>query len=97
MVFFLPPSGNGPGYSECLLAQDAITVMKQLDDEEFIKPGHDRGARVASRLALEMPKQSSKLISRDIISTHGMLCGFGCSIAKEHPQGLVRGCAKLSC
>jgi haloacetate dehalogenase len=51
------------------MAQDAIAVMEQLGHIRFSLVGHDRGARVAYRLALDHPERLEKLALIDIIPT----------------------------
>jgi haloacetate dehalogenase len=70
-------SENGSGYSKRLMAQDAVTVMQRLGYDHFSILGHDRGARVAYRLALDTPGKVDKVIVVDIIPTHSMFGGFG--------------------
>ena len=64
-----PRSENGALYSKRLMAQDAIAVMEQLGHIRFSLVGHDRGARVAYRLALDHPERLDKLALIDIIPT----------------------------
>ncbi|KAF5686308.1 haloacetate dehalogenase H-1 [Fusarium circinatum] len=71
------PSNNGSGYSKRLMANDCISVMSQLGYNEFLLVGHDRGARVAYRLAFDHPEAVSKLVVIDIIPTAAMFQGFG--------------------
>ncbi|MDH5394624.1 MAG: alpha/beta hydrolase, partial [Gammaproteobacteria bacterium] len=42
-------------YSKRAMAQDMIDVMSALGYQEFYVAGHDRGARVAHRMALDHP------------------------------------------
>ncbi|KAG5744248.1 hypothetical protein H9Q70_013049 [Fusarium xylarioides] len=71
------PSTNGSGYSKRLMANDCIYAMSQLGYNQFLLVGHDRGARVAYRLAFDHPKAVSKLVVIDIIPTATMFQGFG--------------------
>src|SRR5262245_64648092 len=48
-------------YSKRTMAQDQLEVMQNLGFNEFAVVGHDRGARVAHRMALENPGKISKL------------------------------------
>lgn len=59
-------------YSKRQMAEDNIAVMKALGFEKFHLMGHDRGARVAYRMALDHPEVIDKLILLDIVSTHDM-------------------------
>lgn len=64
-----PLSENGALYTKRLMAQDAIAVMEQLGHIRFSLVGHDRGARVAYRLALDHPERLDRLALIDIIPT----------------------------
>lgn len=57
-------------YSKRAIAQDQVEVMSQLGYEEFYLVGHDRGGRVAHRLALDYPERVKKLAVLDIIPTY---------------------------
>jgi haloacetate dehalogenase len=56
-------------YSKRAMARDQVEVMRQLGFERFSVAGHDRGGRVAYRLALDHPEQVEKLAVLDIIPT----------------------------
>lgn len=56
-------------YSKRTMAQDQVEVMQSLGFSEFAVVGHDRGARVAHRLALDHAKNVTKLALLDIIPT----------------------------
>ena len=58
------------GYSKRAMAQDGIDVMRALGFERFAVVGHDRGGRVAYRMALDHPGAVSKLALLDILPTH---------------------------
>ncbi|KAF5558569.1 haloacetate dehalogenase H-1 [Fusarium mexicanum] len=51
--------------------------MSQLGYDKFLLVGHDRGARVAYRLAIDHHEAVSKLVVIDIIPTAAMFQGFG--------------------
>jgi len=57
-------------YSKRTMARDMLRVMQQLGFDRFSAMGHDRGGRVAYRLALDTPSAIAKLVILDIISTH---------------------------
>lgn len=59
-------------YSKRVMAQDQIAVMQQLGYSHFHVMGHDRGARVAYRMALDHPEVVKKLVLLDIVSTWDM-------------------------
>ena len=57
----LPDHSN---YSKRTMAEDQIEVMRALGFERFHVMGHDRGARVAYRMALDHPEAVNKLVDR---------------------------------
>lgn len=71
------PSTNGTGYSKRLMAENCIFVMGKLDFNKFSILGHDRGARVAYRLAYDHPEAVVKVVVVDIVPTSAMFRGFG--------------------
>jgi haloacetate dehalogenase len=56
-------------YSKRAMAQDAVDVMQALGYERFSVAGHDRGGRVAHRLALDHPERISHVSVMDIAPT----------------------------
>jgi len=56
-------------YAKREMARDMVEVMAQFGHTEFLVAGHDRGARVAHRLALDWPDKIRKLALLDIIPT----------------------------
>ena len=58
------------GYSKRAMAQDQVEVMSELGFESFFVAGHDRGGRVAHRMALDHPQRVKKLAVLDIVPTH---------------------------
>jgi haloacetate dehalogenase len=65
----LPDHSN---YSKRTLAQDLVDVMDQLGCPTFFLAGHDRGGRVAARLALDHAEKVKKLCVIDIAPTLDM-------------------------
>ncbi|WP_420860982.1 alpha/beta fold hydrolase [Algirhabdus cladophorae] len=59
-------------YSKRVMAQDQIALMARLGYETFSVVGHDRGGRVAHRLALDYPQAVKRLIVLDIAPTQTM-------------------------
>lgn len=57
-------------YAKRTMARDAVAVMSALGHERFLLAGHDRGARVAHRLALDHPERVERVAILDIIPTH---------------------------
>jgi haloacetate dehalogenase len=60
---------NHANYSKRAMAQDQVEVMRQLGFERFAVAGHDRGGRVACRLALDHPRIVTRLALLDIVPT----------------------------
>ncbi len=63
---------NHAGYSKRSMAKDQVSVMHQLGFDRFLLVGHDRGGRVAHRMALDNPDQIVKLAVLDIVPTYKM-------------------------
>jgi haloacetate dehalogenase len=61
------------GYSFRTMANDQVEVMRQLGFTQWSVAGHDRGARVAHRMALDFPEAVEKLAFLDIVPTHHLL------------------------
>ena len=61
-----PDHGN---YSKREMARDLVEVMAALGFERFAVAGHDRGARVAHRLALDHPTRIERACVMDIAPT----------------------------
>src|ERR1700746_2052766 len=65
-----PPAGpDHLNYSKRALAQDQVETMARLGFERFAVAGHDRGARVAHRLARDHPERVTRLALLDIVPT----------------------------
>lgn len=63
-----PPGGEGhANYSKRAMALDVVEVMAMLGHDRFRLAGHDRGARVAHRLAVDHPDRVEKLVLMDIV------------------------------
>ena len=56
-------------YSKRSMALDAVELMRSLGFERFFVCGHDRGGRVAHRLALDHPQSVAALMVLDISPT----------------------------
>jgi haloacetate dehalogenase len=54
-------------YAKRSMAQDMVTVMEQLGFRRFSVAGHDRGGRVAYRMALDHPDRVDRLAVLDIL------------------------------
>jgi haloacetate dehalogenase len=64
-----PVSADHAAYSKRSVAADLIALMRGLGHERFSVVGHDRGARVAHRMALDSPDAVQKLCLLDIVPT----------------------------
>jgi len=60
---------NHVNYSKRAMAEDQVALMRALGFDRFRVVGHDRGARVAHRMALDHREQIAKLALLDIIPT----------------------------
>jgi len=65
----LPDHSN---YSKRRMAQDQVDLMRSLGYESFAVLAHDRGGRVAARMALDHPAVVKKLITLDVAPTLAM-------------------------
>lgn len=64
-----PGDADHATYSKRRMAADQVEVMKALGFERFSVAGHDRGGRVAHRMALDYPTQVERVTFIDIIPT----------------------------
>jgi len=71
-------------YSKRAMAQDMVDVMDQLGVQRFFLCGHDRGARVAHRLALDHPEKVAKLCVIDIAPTLDMYNATDMAFARAY-------------
>jgi haloacetate dehalogenase len=66
-----PPGGDDhAAYSFRAMAQDQVEVMAALGFDRFMAAGHDRGARVLHRMALDHPDKVARAAILDIIPQH---------------------------
>ena len=68
-----PGGGDHSDYSFRAMARDQLEVMDELGFERFFVAGHDRGGRVAHRMALDEPRRVAKVAFLDIVPTLHML------------------------
>ena len=65
-----PPGGpRGEGYSKREMAAELVELMGALGHERFAVVGHDRGGRVAYRLALDHAERVSQVVLLNVIPT----------------------------
>lgn len=68
-----PPGGlNHVNYSKRVMAQDMLRVMRALGHSQFDVLAHDRGARVAHRLAVDHAVSVGRMVLLDIAPTLAM-------------------------
>jgi len=80
-----PAAGlESAGYSKREMALDAVHVMRSLGHERFGVLAHDRGARVAHRLALDHPQAVQRLLLLDIAPTLAMYRGTSEAFARAY-------------
>ena len=56
-------------YSKRAMAADQLALMRSLDFDRFTVIGHDRGGRVAHRIALDVPERVRSIAVLDIVPT----------------------------
>jgi len=71
-------------YSKRAMAADMVAVMGALGFERFRVGSHDRGARVAHRLALDHPDRVVRLAMLDIAPTREMYRGTDETFARDY-------------
>ena len=64
-----PASRDGDGYTKRAMGADLVALMDDLGFARFRFVGHDRGARVGYRLALDQPGRIERLALLDIVPT----------------------------
>jgi haloacetate dehalogenase len=67
-----PGEPDHANYSKRVMAADMVALMRLLGHPRFALVGHDRGGRVAHRLALDHPEAVAKLMLIDIAPTLDM-------------------------
>ncbi|TPI47452.1 alpha/beta hydrolase [Mesorhizobium sp. B2-9-1] len=64
-----PSAADHAPYGKRAMAADMAALMEDLGFRRFLVAGHDRGGRVAYRLALDHPERVEKLAVLDIVPT----------------------------
>jgi haloacetate dehalogenase len=79
------PNGDGGKalYSKRAMGEDIVAVMQSLGHVRFGVIGHDRGARVGYRLALDHPGRVERLALLDILPTLAMWEGMNAGRAMQ--------------
>ena len=65
----VPPDGDLSVFCKRTTAQDQVQVMSELGFERFHVVGHDRGARVGHRMALDYPEKVRSFASLDVVAS----------------------------
>jgi haloacetate dehalogenase len=76
-------AGHTP-YSKRAMAADMVAVMRGLGHDRFLVGAHDRGARVAHRMALDAPDAVAKLALLDVAPTREMYAGTTDAFARAY-------------
>jgi haloacetate dehalogenase len=63
------PTPDHSAHSKRAMARDQVEAMAQLGFASFAVAGHDRGGRVAYRMALDHPERVERLAALDIVPT----------------------------
>jgi len=80
-----PESGaDHAGYSFRAMAADAVGAMRELGFDEFAVVGHDRGARVTHRMALDHPDAVTRAAVLDILPTEWVYSHLDFRVAKAY-------------
>ncbi len=79
-----PGTANHANYSKRAMAADMVGVMRALHHERFALVGHDRGGRVAHRLAVDHPGAVERLCVIDISPTLTMYDRTGFAFAQAY-------------
>lgn len=77
------PDADHRAYSKRAMARDIVAVMAALGHRRFNLLGHDRGARVAYRLALDAPEHVDRLGILEVVPTAEMWNRFDAEMAKS--------------
>ena len=72
------------GYDKRSMAKDVHETMKALGFARYALVGHDRGARVAHRLAMDFPDAVKNLTVLDIVPTHTLFRDAGKELAAAY-------------
>lgn len=75
------PTPDHAAHSKRALAADQVEAMAQLGFETFAVAGHDRGGRVAYRMALDHPERVERLAVLDVVPTGEMWARADAAVA----------------
>ena len=66
------PATGAEGYAKRTMAREIVALMAALGHARFAVAGHDRGGRVAYRMAFDHPERVTRLAVLDIVPTAAM-------------------------
>jgi haloacetate dehalogenase len=104
-----PAPPDEPGHAQAskrAMAADVHALMRTLGHERYFVCGHDRGGRVAHRLALDQPQAVQRLAVIDIVPTLDMYDATDMRFARAYyhwfhliqpyplPERMIEGCAR---
>ena len=72
------------GYDKRTMARDIHLLMESLGHRRYAVVGHDRGGRVAHRLAMDYPDAVTRLCVLDIVPTHTVFRDTGRELAAAY-------------
>lgn len=78
------PDGGPAAYAKRAMGQDLFALMDHLGFERFLIGAHDRGARVAHRMAADRPARVRALSVLDIAPTREMFANATSAFAAEY-------------
>ncbi len=79
-----PTTEDHAPYSKRAMGRDQVLLMQSLGFERFDLAGHDRGGRVAHRIALDYPERIKKVAVLDIAPTYTMYTTTDMEFAKAY-------------
>lgn len=71
-------------YAKRVMAAEMVEVMGHLGHDRFAVAGHDRGARVAYRMALDSPARVSRVALLDIVPTRSVYDRISAPVAHAY-------------
>ncbi len=80
------PQGDAQGaaYAKRVHAAEQVAVMRALGHERFAVLGHDRGARVARRMALDHAERITHLAVLDVVPVLDLYDGYTAEVAQDY-------------
>jgi haloacetate dehalogenase len=79
-----PPAADHSPHGKRAMALDQVQAMAALGFDSFAVAGHDRGGRVAYRMALDHPDRVDRLAVLDIVPTADVWSGMDAAVARGY-------------